>query len=763
MHCAFCSGRVASLHVVLMLLCLHLFSFKALGDSPVHALRGRVVQTESPDPIAGAVVRLAETGTRKVTDADGRFTFEELHSGRYTLVVMHSQYLEQRIEIEIPASSELEIEMQPPLHYHETITVTAAPWAVDRADIAQSANTLDTVEVRARSGPSIGDAVSSLPGVRNISTGEAGGVPMIRGQTNERIRVLTNGFPHDYYQFSRRHMPNVETYDCDSIEVIRGPASVLYGTQAMGGLTNLVSAPLPTASSGSSVFMGEGLLAYAGNNEAKIGHARVEGARGKFGGRAAWTRRAAEDTSTPEGDLPNTDYDQQASLLEMGYQSPGGFRLDGQYRYWANELGFYIPPQPDFRLHLRNDVGQFKAVLPSGWGEWNISTSISRNTRRVFPNGRAQGAKVDLELLTQTFRASLKHKSFGPIRGWIQVEHNRQKNKSFGPVTLLPFYRNQTWAFAVFEEFRLIHSGTLDRFVLHLALRYDHRNLKVPANPERDIPDDFGRTYEPVTGSIGLVYRFNRSLSAGLSFSRGWRNPSEYELFAEGPHDGALLYERGNPALKEETNLNVEFTLRLEEERVRGFMALFRDSYDNYIYQKLTGEIQDNLPVGVFDQANAVVKGFEGQLSVDTTPWLTLNVAGDALRSKNRATGRRLPFSPPDRAIVGAHFHGAHFHGAHFHGLLSDEWIHPFVEIRSIFTGKGKISGPDEPFPLDTDSYMLIDLGAGVQRHFEKSVLSFDLWISNLANKSYKDFLDTYKLYASSPGRNIRATLRFLF
>ena len=224
-------------------------------------------------------------------------------------------------------------------------------------------------------------------------------------------------------------------------------------------------------------------------------------------------------------------------------------------------------------------------------------------------------------------------------------------------------------------------------------------------------------------------------------------------MFAEGPHDGALLYEKGNPALKEETNLNAEFTLRLEQRRVRGFMAVFRDSYDNYVYQRLTGEIRDDLPVGVFNQASAIVKGFEGQLSVDATPWLTLSIAGDTLRSKNRATGRRLPFSPPDRAIWGAHFHSSSW----------ADWIHPFVEIRTTFTGKGRISGPDEPFPLDTGGYMRIDLGAGVQRPFDKNMLSFDLWISNLANRSYRDFLDTYKLYALSPGRNIRATLRFLF
>jgi hypothetical protein len=127
MHWAFSRYRAVALHLILILVSLHLFSFKALGDSAVHALRGRVVQTESADPIAGAVVRLAGTGDENVTEADGRFVLEELHSGRYTLVITHPQYLEQRINIQIPAGSELEIEMQPPLHYHETITVTAAP------------------------------------------------------------------------------------------------------------------------------------------------------------------------------------------------------------------------------------------------------------------------------------------------------------------------------------------------------------------------------------------------------------------------------------------------------------------------------------------------------------------------------------------------------------------------------------------------------------------------------------------------------------
>ena len=286
-----------------------------------------------------------------------------------------------------------------------------------------------------------------------------------------------------------------------------------------------------------------------------------------------------------------------------------------------------------------------------------------------------------------------------------------------------------------------------------MGFRYDSRRLEVPANPGRDIPEDFDKSYSPVTGSLGVVFRYSQDLSFGLSYSRGWRNPSEYELFADGPHDGALLYETGNPFLKEETNQNLEFTLRLEGKQARGFLSLFYTAYGDYIYQRLNGETQDGLPVGVFDQSDAIVKGFEGQLSVDSTSWLTLSIAGDILRSKNIATGTHLPFSPPDRLFLGAHFHCS----------VSKDWIHPYVEIRGSLTGKGRISGIDEPFPLDTESYALLDLGTGIQRPFEPGILAFDLWVRNATNRAYKDFLDTYKMYALSPGRNIRATLRFIF
>jgi iron complex outermembrane receptor protein len=198
---SFCRAQIRNRRFddfILLALSLLLLSVDVVSGADAYVLKGQTIRADSKEPVPGASVRLLEAGNRTVTDGEGWFALEPVNSGRHTLVISHPQYIEQRIIIQVPAAADLEIQMQPPLLYHETVTVTAAPWAVDRADVAQSANVLDTAEVRVRAGLSVGEAISSLPGVRSISTGEAGGAPMIRGQSNERIRVLSNGFPHDY-------------------------------------------------------------------------------------------------------------------------------------------------------------------------------------------------------------------------------------------------------------------------------------------------------------------------------------------------------------------------------------------------------------------------------------------------------------------------------------------------------------------------------------------------------------------------------------
>ncbi|MEW6363494.1 MAG: TonB-dependent receptor [Acidobacteriota bacterium] len=715
---------------------------------------GRVVRAGTGDPVAGITVELAELGLSTLTDSEGRFSFADIPPGQFTLALSSAKFVPEQFRIEVPSAAEIQLAARPLPVISESVTVTAAPWKAESLAVAQTTYAVDAGSVRTRSGLSIGEAIKDVPGVRNISTGDASGVPMIRGQTNERIRVLSNGIFHDYFQFSRRHMANIEPYEADRIEVVSGPASVLYGTQAIGGVVNLVSAPLPFPVDDRPVFSGEGILGYAGVNGAKILHAQIDGGRAGFAGRASLTHRATGNMGTPAGDLPNTDYDQQSASLEGGYQSEKGMMVTGHFRHWQNDLGFYIPLQPNFRLGLQNEIGGVAASLPATWGLLQLDANLSRNIRRAFPLGRSHGAKVDLELDTQLYRASFQHNPVGPLaRGVVRLEHSRQSNETFGPVKLLPYYENRTWSAMVFEEAGFGRREKFDHWTLNAGLRIDRRTLDVPADTILSIPDKFEKTYQALTGGAGVVYRFNRVISTGVSISRGWRNPSEFELFANGPHDGVQLYEKGNPNLQEETNLNTEFTLRCDHERVRGSVAVYRAVFANYIYLRLTGETIGGLPVSTFDQSDAVVSGVEGRIEMDATPFLSLRALGETLQTHNDDTGKRLPFTPPVRAGF----------SVRIHDFAVGSWSSPFVELRSTWTGRGTIAGPDEPFPLDTESYVLFDLAAGGKRELGKSVLCIDLWIGNLANKSYKDFLDTYKQYALSAGRNTRLTLRLLF
>jgi len=726
----------------------------AAAVAPDHKVCGRIIQTGTKNPVAGILVELIELNRSAVSDSRGFFCFASVPAGKFTLMPNSPRFLPDRFAIAVPSAAEIQLSIRLLPIVSETVTVTATPWVADPLDTAQSTVAVTADDIQTRSGLSLGEAVKDLPGVRNISTGDAGGVPVIRGQANERVRVLSNGMFHDYFQFSRRHMPNIEPYEADHIEIVSGPASVLYGPQANSGVVNIVSAPLPFPVDDQPNFSGRTMLAYAGINQAEIFHAQIEGGQGGFAGRAALARRATGNMGTPAGDLPNTDYVQQSASLETGYQFANDIVTRFFYRHWENELGFYIPLQSNFRLGLRNDIGGATITIPMAWGKWDLDANLSQNVRRAFPLGRSQGAKVDLELDTQLYRLSFQHNPLGPLRqGVIRLEHSRQSNETFGPVKLLPAYDASAWSLMVFEEARFVRKKAFDRWVFNAGLRFDHRALSVPADPGMNIAQDLSRTYRAWTGAAGLVYRFNHFLSSGVTVSRGWRNPSEFELFANGPHDGVQLFEKGNPDLQEETNLNTEFTIRLDHERVRGRVALFRNVFSNYIYLRLTGETIDGLPVSTFDQCAAVIKGIEGHLDVDLTRYLTLKIQGETLHTQNDKTGMRLPFTPPDRAAF----------SIFLHDFLANHELIPFAEFRSTWTGKGRIAGPDEPFPLETESVVLFDLGAGVKKQLKSCLLRFDLWIGNLANKSYKDFLDTYKQYAQSAGRNIRLTVSFLF
>lgn len=644
--------------------------------------------------------------------------------------------------------------------FRDEIVVSAKPWASAEAEVAQAVDVLSAEQFKARAGMSVGEAVGQVAGVRNASTGEQSGKPVIRGLTNDRIRVMTNGFAHEHQQFSLRHPPNIEPYHYERIEVIRGPASLLHGPSAMGGVVNLVEAPLPLARGGAPKIAGSVILGYADNNDAGTVSGMLEGGTGGFGYRAHWTSREADDTSTPDGDLPNTDYDQDAQALHLGYTFERGARVFAHASHWENTFGFYLPANPDFRLRLENDIYEVGAAVPTSYGEWTIAVHGAENLRKAYPSGFDGPIPVDLDLDARTVRAELHHREIGRLEGYVRIESASQENTTRGALALLPDYEDDDWSIALFEELRLDRRSGIDRWILGFGLRYDDTRLDVaptPAPPDRGDITALGlrRNFSAVTGALSVLHRFDSRASLALSVGRAWRAPTPYELLARGQHTGVNAFEVGNAGLEEETNLNTEVMFRWRGERLEATAALFRNDFDDHVYPAFTGDTTpDGLDIVEYRQSDATIEGWEAALAWNASRWLALFTAAEHLDTENKSTGRALPVTPPDRASLGVRLTGRS--GARLES--------PFLEVRATRYDRGAASGPDELFSReDTSAYTLYELAAGVGWTLGDAHLRVSLFVSNLTDERYRDFLDTYKGYALSPGRNIRTSLALSF
>jgi iron complex outermembrane receptor protein/hemoglobin/transferrin/lactoferrin receptor protein len=541
----------------------------------------------------------------------------------------------------------------------------------------------------------------------------------------------------------------------DRIEVVKGPASVLWGPQAMGGVINIIRAPLPTARPGQTTLHGQVATGYRDNTGAWTGLVELEGAAGAFGWRLSGVQRSAGDIETPNGDLDSTDYDQLSADLTLGYTATwGSLRL--RTNHWDNEVGLYRPE--GFRLDLEDDSVVADGLFPLATGQLTFLLSRQTNTRKALPAEMEPLPAVDLELVTDTGRVGFSHQRIGPWRGKVAVESFKIVNEARALGKLLPDYDSDTFALMAWEEGRFRHcdEGDYERLIISFGVRWDATHLWLPKDTSRDLPDGFGRTYSAVTGSLGLVFRATKTFSLAGSIGRGWRPPSVFELFANGIHGGVSAIQLGNLSLREESNLNSEISGRWQSAHFEATVTAFDNSFDNYIYLANTKELDapSGLPIFGYRQAGATLAGLEASFEAVPNESLRLGSSFTLLSTENKATGRRLPQTPPDRLDA----------FARYMPQSPGPLMSPFAQLEAVWTGPGEVSGPDEPFGTPTNSYTLLHLRIGFRLLTGDGVVGIDLSVNNLLDEEYTDFLWPYKGFgASNPGRDVRLTASYSF
>jgi outer membrane receptor protein involved in Fe transport len=701
--------------------------------APTDTINGRVVDNAG-HPVAQAIVEITDLARSVTTGTDGAFRIV-LAPGGYTLAVRRQGFAPAVREVVVgggKSNGTLEIALTPSAFRLEPVTVTATRQPLASEFSPLPADALAGDELRRAQSVSLAHVVEALPGVRAITTGAQIGKPVIRGFSGPRVLVLENGSRLEDYSWSDEDGPSVETAFVRRIELIRGPASVLYGSDALGGVINVIPEQLPDAAGGRG-FMRTGFTLSAATNNIEIAPgAQVEGARGNLGWRVAAIGRHASNLRTPAGELDNTGFGAFNGEAAAGWRWPSGSALSVRVVHYGGDfklLEANAPPGETGGPERKAGDERFQITGQRPWGSWRVEGKgqLQFHSLIEVADDTTGTESEQFNLLLQTGSLDLLLHRGGTTFG---IAMGGQRNDASGREPIVPNANVLSSAAFAFEQW----SSGSGRWTLLAGLRADSRRLNAERNDSLGVVAQ-ERNSQAWSGNAGIVFTPvpGGGLSLSLNVGRAWRAPTLFELFANGPHIGEARYELGDSTLKPEASRGVDLGVRWSGQRARLELAGYHNRMSHYIYITPTAVFINSLRVYQYGQAEAELFGAEAVLEAELGRGLVARGRVEAARGTNLTSHEALPLLPPVRAVVGL------------------GWRDRFsVDVDAN-------AHPTRLNPLDvpTPGYALLHLGGGADVRLFGRPMRLDISLRNALNQRYRSFLIRYKEFAFDPGRNL--------
>lgn len=720
----------------------------------IDALVGRVVEGGTGRPVEGALVLSTRPVRSAVTDREGRFLLRVPGDGPRTVRVEAPGYLPLEVEVPSPAAGSagraaapFVLELLPDPLRLEGLAVTASP--LRGTAVYQPSASMDGEELQRRMGISLAETLDGSPGVTLRSMGPAPSRPVIRGLDGDRVLVLQNGErTGDLSETAPDHAVTLDPLSAERVEVVRGPASLLYGSSALGGVVNVLGREIPRD-------WGPGTSGRVGAHGATVNRLAAAAGEVVHGGEgwAAVLRgsaREAGDLGTPAGSLPGTFSRSRSGGVGLGFRGGSG---SGGVAASAMEHEYGLPEDGDgdvrIRLHRTQVQGRF-AARRQGWLE-GVELRVQGGDYahdEVERNAPGASERVGLAFQQRSLSATgtLRHGAWGPVgQGALALTLHHRSLRVGGEEALTPDGRRTALGLATFQELPV--SGTVR---LQAGLRGElHRSRALPNRrfgpvAEESWPPGEIRTAGTLSGALGVALRPLEGWEAGAQVARAHRAPTQEELWSDAPHPGAGAYEVGDPSLGHEVGHGVDLFLRRRGERVRVEVALFGNPIDGFIVQR-PGEGVDpasGLPVVRYAAADALLLGGEARVEVVPSEGWSVRITADHVRGSLRGLTREaLPFMPPFRLQVeGLRDAGTGWMGASLRAVA-----------RQDRTAPGEASTP---------GYALLggEIGLRLGRRRDGALL---LRVDNVLDREWRDHLSRLENRgAAMPGRNVALVYR---
>lgn len=721
---------------------------------------GRVFDPQA-QPVGGATVTLVEARRSVTTAADGSFRFDNVPPRHYH-VRAESPRLGFTIgEADVRAGETRTVEVViDPLVHAEEIVVTASADSRRESEVYQPVNVLSEDELLARIQPTIGETLAQEPGVSSTSFGAGASRPVIRGLGADRVRVLEEGVgTGDVSNVSPDHAVSVDPSTAQQIEIVRGPATLLYGSNAVGGVVNVISDRIPSRTTADPIG-GTLDLRYGSAAEEKGTALTLLGGIERFAWNASLSLRDTNDYEIPGPADPFDDPDHfEGFLANSSMQSRSG-TVGGS---WVHERGFIGAAVTNFTTNygvpghahhdeehddhdeeeeeeeegVRIDLEQRRFDVRGELTELGFVSALRlRLGITDYEHDELEGEEVGTRFTNDGFEGRLeaRHRPLGRVQGTWGVQLTTTDFVAMGEEAYIPPNESRASAIFAFEELPGEH------FDIQFGARYEHQHVDV----EADLPS---REFGGISGSLGGIWRPRDGYVVALSLARAVRLPTATELYANGFHAATSQYEIGDPMLSEETSLGIDLSLRRTAGRVRAELNLFNNSFDGYIYEQPTEEEIDEAQVFRFVQRDARFRGLEvathTHLFSRGEAHVELDLSADYVRA-TLAGGGNLPRIPPMRVGVGLQMHG---------GPLT-----ALFEVRRSFE-----QDDVAPYETATDGYTMVNAHVGYRFFLRDTVHDVMLRATNLTDELARAHTSPLKERAPLPGRDISLAYRLLF
>ncbi len=765
---------------------LSAMAFLVHAQSPCTlSIRGRVVDSDTKLPLAGVTINFSPDGQGRqvISDGHGYFQLSRLCASiRYTVTASSVGFDSLSVEFSPVKDRFLTIA----LHHGHILLHDVDVVGHQHAPITSNAiRTVSREQAEQSRGKTLAEIFGTLPGVSLLQTGTTIAKPVINGLHSNRILILNNGLRQEGQQWGSEHAPEIDPFIAKDFKLIKGAEGVRYGADAIGGVMLVTPPPLPI----DAHLTGELHTGYQAN-----GHAGTVSGMLQSGVQAipglAWrlqgTVKRAGNVRTATYNLGNTGLAEHNLSAALRYQHTNS-TIEGYYSRFQTAIGIFTgahigtlddiqaridagKPTENYPFTYTIDAPRQSSVHQLGKVKWHrdyaqgatldVQYGIQRNHRQEYDvrrGGRDALPMLDMVLTTQTVDADYQTASYGDWKTQVGTNVTIQVNNNV-PGTLntplIPNFDSQTvGAFVIQRLVRQTHEW-------EMGIRYDYRSFDAAGFDRHQNPYGGTRDFHNVSGSAGGVWRAHDQWQLRSNVGLAWRAPTANELYSNGLHHGAAVYEIGDDQLGSEQGYKWVVSPSYADGSLTVDLDIYAQFIQDYIYAMPSpGEflqtIRGTFPVFRYQQNDALFFGGDLSLQYDLFADLSYQLNASVVRARDVDNAVYLPYIPSDRLDnrlrKAFSFHASTFQDAYL--TVTHRWVRRQDRYE-----------PGTDYAVPPPAYHLFALHGGSQFTINgHHRVDLGISVNNLFNTAYKEYMNRFRYYAHNLGREIGIRLSYTF